>query len=194
MQPGHSHSRRSIFALLVLAVLIFQSGYLILENELGNTFEWQGQLIRVQLWNGFQQSLAGGGGAPRRTLIEALNRWTRNSSALINVSDTGQTQASQDGVNLVTMASGSSNSQEVSGRLAVTLLWSQRRGQIDTITEADIIFNPNPSEPWSVREGKDSLNFFDVAVHEFGHLLGMHHAISATQQFFCNFLLAGDSP
>ncbi len=88
-------SGKSIFALLLLLVLFFQSGYLLLENELGNTFEWHSQLIRVQLWNGFQQALPGGSGAPRRTLIEALNRWARNSSAVINVTDTAITRAAQ---------------------------------------------------------------------------------------------------
>ncbi len=82
------------------------------------------------------------------------------------------------------MARDTVNSDEISGRLAVTLLWSQRQGQIDTITEADVIFNPNPSDPWSIREGKDALNFFDVAVHEFGHMPGMHHAISRAARMF----------
>jgi hypothetical protein len=83
----------------------------------------------------------------------------------------GSAAANHDGINQVLFAGGAYNYNFGSGVLAVTLL----NFNGGTMTETDVLFNAAnnfSSGSINVRSNKD---FHRVALHEFGHVLGLDH-------------------
>ncbi len=175
---------RRVLLAAVAVLALSQTAYLILTGSQQQPLSWSSSRIpvRMQLWNGFTDSQPGivAGSRPKLAIAEAINEWLRVSSISMSLAETGLSRTGEDGVNLITIADEQANRNVVGNHLAVALVW----GLPAQIVEADVIFNPQARDPWSTVEMRDTLNLYDVAIHEFGHLLGMEHTIARTSRMF----------
>ncbi len=179
-------ARRSGLLLLLLVSLLAlsQSAYLILTGDQREPVLWgEASLpVRMQVWRGFTDQLPSivAGSRPKIAFEAALNEWVGVSSIAVSLSETSRSLVGQDGVNLITISDDPTHRDLIGENLAVALMWTLS----SRIIEADVAFNPSPPSPWSTIEDKDDLSLLDVAVHEFGHTLGMEHSVARSSRMF----------
>ena len=163
------------------------SAYVVSIRPEGNMPIWdQSQYpVEIRMWEGFTDGLdyVVDGSQPRLVIAEALERWTRVSSIVLNL---GEDTAIQDvglgdNTNVITAADTPINRSVVGAALGVSL----RRSIGDQIVGADIAINPEKT--WSTIESTERSidNLLDVVLHELGHNWFLGHTIlrDATMYF-----------
>ncbi len=141
--------------------------------------------IEVRMWEGLMDGLdyVVDGSNPRLAIAEALERWTRVSSIVLNLGEDTATQGVGlgDNTNVITAADTPINRSVLGAALGVSL----RRSIGNQIVEADIALNPEKT--WSTIESADRStgNLLDVVLHELGHNWFLGHTIlrDATMYF-----------
>ena len=141
--------------------------------------------IEVRMWEGLTDGLdyVVDGSNPRLAIAEALERWTRVSSIVLNLGEDTATQGVGlgDNTNVITAADTPINRSVLGAALGVSL----RRSIGNQIVEADIALNPEKT--WSTIESADRStgNLLDVVLHELGHNWFLGHTIlrDATMYF-----------
>lgn len=155
------------------------SAYVVSIRPEGNMPIWdQSQYpVEVRMWEGFTDGLdhVVDGSQPRLVIAEALQRWTRVSSIVLNLGEDTAVQnvGLGDDTNVITAADTPVNRAVLGAALGVSL----RRSIGDRIVEADIAINPDKT--WSTIESTDKGidNLLDVVLHELGHNWFLGHTI-----------------
>ncbi len=158
---------------------VYLSAYVVSIRPEGNSPTWDESRYPVELrmWEGFTDGLdhVVEGSNPRLVISEALERWARVSSIVLNLGEDTATQnvGLGDDINLITAADTPVNRSVLGAALGVSL----RRSIGDQIVEADIALNPEKN--WSTIESTDEGidNLLDVVLHELGHNWFLGHTI-----------------
>ena len=163
------------------------SAYVVSTRPDGDTPTWdQSEYpVEVRMWEGFTDGLdhVVDGSNPRLVIAEAVERWARVSSIVLNLGEDAATQdvGLGDDINLITAADTPINRSVLGAALGVSL----RRSIGNRIIEADIAINPGKT--WSTIESTDRSidNLLDVILHELGHNWFLGHTIlrDATMYF-----------
>jgi hypothetical protein len=169
-------TRRLLVALLfAVAVAAGVSGFALLNDP------WPDGIVTMQLQLGTSGRLSDGSGSWGESAEAALSNWNQFTQRVQFrvVRDSTAPVGDGNGVNNVTFATDVYGMAFGTNVLAVTTNWS-RRG---TRTEADVIFNSGAG-PWDSYSGplrRGTMDFHRVALHEFGHVLGLAHPDEAGQ-------------
>jgi len=117
---------------------------------------------------------------PAGAVNRSLAKWPAVCGVRMTLGSTAVADAVVDGINVITFADTETNRQifEMAGS-AVGLTLGSFRGE--TITETDILFNPNLTFTTTVDsdEALENADMFDVegvVTHELGHSIGLHHS------------------
>lgn len=166
----------------------YLSAYVVSIGSQGNmptTWDESQYPVEVRMWEGFTDGLdhVVDGSDPKLVITEALERWTRVSSIVLNLGEDTATQdvGLGDNTNVITAADTPVNRSVLGTALGVSL----RRSIGDQIVEADIALNP--AKTWSTIESTERSidNLLDVVLHELGHNWFLGHTIlrDATMYF-----------
>jgi len=142
---------------------------------------WPDGTITMQLQLGSSGRLTDGSASWGEAAEAALSTWNQYSQRVQFrvVRDSTAPQGDGNGVNNVTFAPDVYGMAFGTKVLAITTDWA--RGA--TRTEADVVFNTNAG-PWDSYSGplrRGTMDFHRVALHEFGHVLGLDHPDEAGQ-------------
>ena len=121
---------------------------------------------------------------PKAHLIKALSEWVRTSSVVATTGATPEGRAGLDGINLVTIASLPENLSLVGDSIAVSSIWTLPSDGIDRVIEADVVLNPNHELGWTTLPTASGISLQEIALHEFGHVLGLKHTVSRSAKMF----------
>jgi matrixin len=161
--------RLFIAALIAVAAGAGASGYSLLDDR------WPDGTITMHLQLGFAGRLLDGSAGWGESAESALADWNRYAGRVQFrvVRDSTSPRGDGNGVNSVSFATDVYGMNFETNVIAITTSWS-RRG---TRTEADVIFN-SKAGAWDSYSGPlkgGTLEFHRVALHEFGHVLGLAH-------------------
>lgn len=155
-------------ALMITAGAVTASSFSVFGNR------WPNGNVTLQLQLGTTGALSNGARNWGEVAEAALADWngTIQNVQLQVVRDSASAKGDGNGINNVFFGDDIYGMSFESNVLAVTTTW--RRGS--TRTEADVIFNANRS--WDAYDGslrRSPTDFRRVALHEFGHVLGLNH-------------------
>jgi sugar lactone lactonase YvrE len=106
---------------------------------------------------------------------EALNTWNGvlKTAKFTWTTDSSRTPVNGDQINSVFWSDKIYTEDFDTYTLGITLLW----GDENHISDADVIFNTQAIKPWDSYSGmlRQNIDFRRVAMHEFGHALGLGH-------------------
>ena len=158
---------------------VYLSAYVVSTRPEGNMPTWDESRypIEIRMWEGFTDELdhVVDGSGPRLVIAEALERWTKVSSIVLNLGEDTATPdvGLGDSINVITAADTPVNRSVLGVALGVSL----RRSIGNQIVEADIALNPDKT--WSTIESTERSidNLLDVVLHELGHNWFLGHTI-----------------
>ncbi|OLD96957.1 MAG: hypothetical protein AUI36_45715, partial [Cyanobacteria bacterium 13_1_40CM_2_61_4] len=199
MRPNAPPARLRLQAALLLALLLVSghrnsaSGYIALRwGATGVRVRWDASRfplafqINDKSARGLLPNIVAGSD-PQAALRAALSAWQSIPTASIRFAEAQLTSlesaASDDGINLITMANTATNTLLLGGdsrTLALTrVVFSVSTGKI---LDTDVIFNPKVT--FSTTLAADSFDLQSVATHELGHALGCDHAAAQNDTMF----------
>ncbi len=136
--------------------------------------------------------LSDGSGTLNDSAQDALNIWNQYLVRMKFAVDKGSilTPFDTDANTSVIMTSTIYGEQFGDGTLAVTLVTPRAMPGVAHFIEADVIFNS--SRDWDSYRGPlqgDVIDFHRVALHEFGHVVGLDHPDQASPRQFVNAIM-----
>ena len=167
--------------LLLIAVLAFAGPRLLAYTPLAGSPVWPDGNIVMHLQLGASTRLADGK-TWNSAAIDMLAEWNKQMvrSQFTTVADSSAAVGDGNRVNNVLFSSSIFGRTFGTETLAVTTVWTQGGRRV----ESDVLFNSRfnwDSYRGPLRTGANNAEFSRVALHEFGHVLGLDHPDTAGQ-------------